>query len=225
MCFWIGGKPHHERGAVMAQQRSEFLRSLGKLFAIFKAVVDEVLALGGSDEDIVKIGAYPTLQCSLAKQLAAVICGKGRVLLDDGPENRFLRSLIIVSPAQIAHFHNRVVGLNAILVGELWQAIYHLTYREREIIKLRYGLGDGYVYSLEETGHIFKVTRERIRQIEAKALRKLQATLDATPIVIDLKKRMTEETSETQNENPNETAPETADDEARQVPAEELTQG
>src|SRR5213078_4105996 len=49
-----------------------------------------------------------------------------------------------------------------------------LTYREREIIKLRYGLGDGYSYTLEETGRIFKVTRERIRQIESKALRKLQ---------------------------------------------------
>ncbi len=49
-----------------------------------------------------------------------------------------------------------------------------LTYREREIIKLRYGLGDGYTYTLEEVGRIFKVTRERVRQVEAKALRKLQ---------------------------------------------------
>ena len=49
-----------------------------------------------------------------------------------------------------------------------------LTFREREIIKLRYGLGDGYSYTLEETGRIFKVTRERIRQIESKALKKLQ---------------------------------------------------
>ena len=49
-----------------------------------------------------------------------------------------------------------------------------LTYREREIVKLRYGLGDGYTYTLEEVGRIFKVTRERVRQVEAKALRKLQ---------------------------------------------------
>lgn len=49
-----------------------------------------------------------------------------------------------------------------------------LTYREREIIKLRYGIGDGYTYTLEEVGKIFKVTRERVRQIEAKAVRKLQ---------------------------------------------------
>jgi len=49
-----------------------------------------------------------------------------------------------------------------------------LNYREREILKLRYGLGDGYPYTLEEVGKIFNVTRERIRQIEAKAVRKLQ---------------------------------------------------
>jgi len=49
-----------------------------------------------------------------------------------------------------------------------------LTYREREIIKLRYGLNDGYTYTLEEVGRIFNVTRERVRQIEAKAVRKLQ---------------------------------------------------
>ena len=49
-----------------------------------------------------------------------------------------------------------------------------LSFREREIIKLRYGIGDGYTYTLEEVGKIFKVTRERVRQIEAKALRKLQ---------------------------------------------------
>jgi len=49
-----------------------------------------------------------------------------------------------------------------------------LSYREREIIKLRYGIGDGYTYPLEEVGRIFKVTRERVRQVEAKAIRKLQ---------------------------------------------------
>jgi RNA polymerase primary sigma factor len=49
-----------------------------------------------------------------------------------------------------------------------------LNYREREIIRLRYGLADGYSYTLEEVGKIFSVTRERVRQIEAKAVRKLQ---------------------------------------------------
>jgi RNA polymerase primary sigma factor len=54
------------------------------------------------------------------------------------------------------------------------QILNTLSYREREIIKLRYGIGDGYTYTLEEVGRIFKVTRERVRQVEAKAIRKLQ---------------------------------------------------
>jgi RNA polymerase primary sigma factor len=49
-----------------------------------------------------------------------------------------------------------------------------LTFREREIVKLRYGIGDGSTYTLEEVGRIFRVTRERVRQIEAKAVRKLR---------------------------------------------------
>jgi RNA polymerase primary sigma factor len=54
------------------------------------------------------------------------------------------------------------------------QVLKTLTYREREIIKLRYGLGDGYTYTLEEVGRIFKVTRQIVSQIEAKSVRKLQ---------------------------------------------------
>ena len=63
---------------------------------------------------------------------------------------------------------------NAILRKHIEGILKTLTYREREIIRLRYGLGDGYTYTLEEVGRIFKVTRERVRQIEAKAVRKLQ---------------------------------------------------
>ncbi len=63
---------------------------------------------------------------------------------------------------------------NCILRDKIDELLKTLTYREREIIRLRYGLGDGYTYTLEEVGRIFKVTRERVRQIEAKAVRKLQ---------------------------------------------------
>jgi RNA polymerase primary sigma factor len=63
---------------------------------------------------------------------------------------------------------------NQILRGKIDRLLKTLTYREREIIRLRYGLGDGYTYTLEEVGRIFNVTRERVRQIEAKAVRKLQ---------------------------------------------------
>ncbi|MFW6169601.1 MAG: sigma-70 family RNA polymerase sigma factor [Planctomycetota bacterium] len=63
---------------------------------------------------------------------------------------------------------------NGILRDKIENLLKTLTYREREIIRLRYGLGDGYAYTLEEVGRIFRVTRERVRQIEAKAVHKLQ---------------------------------------------------
>lgn len=63
---------------------------------------------------------------------------------------------------------------NELLRERIEALLKTLTYREREIVRLRYGLGDGYTYTLEEVGRIFKVTRERVRQIEAKAVRKLQ---------------------------------------------------
>ncbi len=65
-------------------------------------------------------------------------------------------------------------AMQQMLKDKIEHVLKSLTYREREIIRLRYGLGDGYSYTLEETGRIFKVTRERIRQIESKALKKLQ---------------------------------------------------
>lgn len=60
------------------------------------------------------------------------------------------------------------------LKNRIEEAMEALNYREREILRLRYGLADGYSYTLEEVGKIFSVTRERVRQIESKAVRKLQ---------------------------------------------------
>ena len=57
---------------------------------------------------------------------------------------------------------------------QLIQALHKLTPREEKVIRLRYGLDDGKQRTLEEVGREFNVTRERIRQIEAKALRKLR---------------------------------------------------
>lgn len=63
---------------------------------------------------------------------------------------------------------------NGVLRDRIDSLLKTLTFREREIIRLRYGLTDGYSYTLEEVGRIFKVTRERVRQIESKAVAKLQ---------------------------------------------------
>jgi RNA polymerase primary sigma factor len=61
-----------------------------------------------------------------------------------------------------------------LLKARIAEVLDVLDYREREILRLRFGLADGYSYTLEEVGKIFSVTRERIRQIETKALRTLQ---------------------------------------------------
>ncbi len=60
------------------------------------------------------------------------------------------------------------------LQGRILEVLQALTTREQEVIRLRFGLADGSVYTLEEVGQIFSVTRERVRQIEARAVRKLQ---------------------------------------------------
>ncbi|MDH5744577.1 MAG: RNA polymerase sigma factor RpoD, partial [Candidatus Aminicenantes bacterium] len=57
---------------------------------------------------------------------------------------------------------------------EIEEALKNHTHREAKILKMRFGLGDGNEHTLEEVGQQFKVTRERIRQIEEKALRKLR---------------------------------------------------
>ncbi len=78
----------------------------------------------------------------------------------------FIEDKKAVSPANATVY--------SMLREELEQAMQSLTDRERKILSLRFGLEDGTPKTLEEVGNIFKVTRERIRQIEAKALKKLK---------------------------------------------------
>jgi len=63
----------------------------------------------------------------------------------------------------------------SILAEQIQQVLATLPAREQKVIRMRFGLDDGYTHTLEEVGYVFKVTRERIRQIEAKALRRLRA--------------------------------------------------
>jgi len=85
---------------------------------------------------------------------------------DDSYFGDFIEDESAESPLQAAG--------NEMLKERIDDVLSTLTFREREIIKLRYGIGDGYTYTLEEVGRIFRVTRERVRQIEAKAVRKLR---------------------------------------------------
>ena len=99
---------------------------------------------------------------------------------EDAGEHAAIEShpAVYLESAQLAHARAdrepHVVASFNEMHDELMRVVKTLKYREREIIKLRYGLGDGYIYTLKEVAHIFKVTQERIRQIEAKAIRQLQ---------------------------------------------------
>ncbi len=85
---------------------------------------------------------------------------------NDSSFGEFIEDRSFENPSRLAN--------NGFLREKIDDLLQTLTFREREIIRLRYGLGDGYSYTLEEVGRIFRVTRERVRQIEAKAVRKLQ---------------------------------------------------
>jgi len=85
---------------------------------------------------------------------------------EDASFSEFVEDVGVASPTQST--------THGLLRDRIESLLKTLTYREREIIRLRYGLTDGYTYTLEEVGRIFRVTRERVRQIEAKAVKKLQ---------------------------------------------------
>lgn len=85
---------------------------------------------------------------------------------EDSHLGDFIEDKIMQSPP------DKVISIN--LREQIDEALKSLTQREAKVLKMRFGLGDGNEHTLEEVGQQFKVTRERIRQIEAKALRKLK---------------------------------------------------
>lgn len=85
---------------------------------------------------------------------------------DDSHLGDFIEDKTSISPTEYTN--------NQLLKDEISLALETLTKREEEVLQLRYGLIDGQPRTLEEVGQAFSVTRERIRQIEAKALRKLK---------------------------------------------------
>jgi len=85
---------------------------------------------------------------------------------EDSHLGDFIEDRAVISPAEA------VININ--LKEQTDSVLKTLTPREEQVIKMRFGLGDGSEHTLEEVGQRFSVTRERIRQIEAKALRKLR---------------------------------------------------
>ncbi|MDX1945882.1 MAG: sigma-70 family RNA polymerase sigma factor [Pirellulaceae bacterium] len=140
---------------------------LSKLRNIQKRLLQE-LGREGTTEEIAELSGLPVEETRRVLDI-----GRHPVSLDrpvgDSEDASFGEFIEDSSSESPVHSANHVI-----LRQKIDGLLKTLTWREREIIRLRYGLQDGYTYTLEEVGRIFKVTRERVRQIEAKAVRKLQ---------------------------------------------------
>jgi RNA polymerase primary sigma factor len=130
---------------------------------------------GGAEPTTEEIAAALQVQPGAVRR--ALRAAKSPVSLDspvgvgEASFSEFVPDVRVANPSE--------VGSRDTLKHRIEGVLKTLSYREREIIKLRYGIGDGYTYTLDEVGRIFRVTRERIRQVEAKAIRKLQQPLRA----------------------------------------------
>ena len=143
------------------------IETMSKLRNVSKRLAQEY----GREPSIEEVAAAANIPVQEAQRVMKI--EKHPVSLDrpvgDGDDNSFgdfIEDSTVESPVTTA--------TQDMLREKIDSVLGTLSYREREIIKLRYGIGDGYTYTLEQVGRIFNVTRERVRQIEAKAVRKLQ---------------------------------------------------
>jgi len=93
------------------------------------------------------------------------------------PEQRFLRAVFPDQSSEqclAALLEPHAEEVFQELRSQIDAALDTLSYRERGILEMRYGLGDGQAYTLAESGYVFKLTRERIRQLQARSLKKLR---------------------------------------------------
>jgi len=133
--------------------RSQLLQDLGR-----EPTLDEIAREMGIPPDrvseIIRIAPEPlSLETPIGEE-------------EDSHLADFIEDQEAISPAEAA--------TNMVLREKIEESLNKLTPRERDVLKMRFGLDDGYSRTLEEVGRHFKVTRERIRQIEAKALKKLR---------------------------------------------------
>ena len=143
------------------------IETMGKLRKIQKDILQDT-GREATIEEVAERAAISVAECKRVIRVSKHPISLDRPIgdSDDCYFGDFLEDKSAENPANISS--------NELLKEKITEVLDTLTDREREIICLRYGIGDGYTYTLEEVGRRFNVTRERVRQIEAKAIKKLQ---------------------------------------------------
>jgi len=143
------------------------IETINKLIRVSRGLVQEV-GREPSSEEIAKKMDMPVAKVrkiiKIAQEPISLETPIGEE--EDSHLGDFIEDKLMPSPP------DTVIHIN--LREQIEEALKSLTEREAKVLKMRFGLGDGNEHTLEEVGQQFKVTRERIRQIEAKALRKLK---------------------------------------------------
>ena len=143
------------------------IETINKLTRVQKRLIQKLGREPGEDELAAEMG-MPVDQVRAVKRMAQQpISLQSKVGdSDDAHYGDFIPDLSSENPFEVTEGH--------LLKERLRDILNTLTDRERQVVDFRFGLSDGYSRTLEEVGRLFNVTRERIRQIEAKALRKLR---------------------------------------------------
>ncbi len=143
------------------------IEAINKVNRASRQLVQE-LGRDPSQEEVARFLQMPLEKVSGVMKASMEPVSLDRPIGEDEDSNLsdFIEDTGAPSPAHVA--------AHSMLRDQLQRVLSTLSRREEKVIRLRFGLGDGTPRTLEEVGHIFKVTRERVRQIEAKALRKLR---------------------------------------------------
>ncbi len=143
------------------------VETINKLHRITRELINDV-GREPTPEDIAKKMDVPANKVrkiiKIAQEPVSLNAPVGKE--NDSYLSDFIEDTIVPSPP------DSVIHVN--MKDQIGQALDFLTHREAEVLRMRFGLGDGNEHTLEEVGQRFRVTRERIRQIEAKALRSLK---------------------------------------------------
>jgi RNA polymerase primary sigma factor len=143
------------------------IETINKFFRATRHLVQET-GREPTPEEVAKMMRMPVDKVKGILKIAQEPVSLQTPVGDDGDTNfgDFIEDKSAINPANATAY--------SMLKEQMDNVLNTLTEREEKVLRLRFGIGDGYPRTLEEVGQIFNVTRERVRQIEAKALRKLR---------------------------------------------------